>query len=71
MFTADSTNSTNQTEVLTSWRVKYVKGWSLVAAKSTISVKETMVHTALTMRRTMLVLFGHDVSGGDNGKISR
>lgn len=35
-----------------------MKGWSLVAAKRMISATERTVQTALTRRRTMLVLFG-------------
>lgn len=52
-----SVKSINQIIVLTSCKIRYVKGWSLVAAKSMISMTETMVQTALMMRTMKLVLF--------------
>lgn len=54
--------STSQRVVLTSCRMRYVNGWSLVAAYSTISVMEVTVLRALLMRMTLLVLFGDFVS---------
>ena len=47
--------------VLTNCRIKYVKGWSLVAANSIISIMERTEQIALTTRRTIMVLY-HDMS---------